>query len=222
MELQNVTIPKIEFHQNSSKLFTNALIAFGVFIIALSLIMLFVLFRQVIILETKYNLNALRKETGREVKISKLTQPPVQPVDKSFSIIVPKIDVNTKVLPNIDPYNKSEYDPAMLKGAAHAKGTALPGEKGNVFIFAHSVQAATDVERYNAVFYLLGEVKSGDEIFLVYRDKTYKYKVTETLIINPEDVQYLENSSENKTLTLMTCWPAGVPIKRLLVVGKLV
>lgn len=144
--------------------------------------------------------------------------------DPFFSIIIPKIGANSKVISDVDPYDSKVYQTALTKGVAHAKGTAYPGETGNSFFFAHSSDNFYNANRYNSVFYLLNKMEKGDFFYLVYKDWVYKYVVTETSVVNHDEIRYLENntSKSKKTATLMTCWPAGTTISRLVVVGELV
>ncbi len=140
---------------------------------------------------------------------------------QEFRIIIPKIDLSSKILSNIDPYNKEEYLAALGQGVAQAKGSALPGNIGNIFLFAHSTNSPF-TSYNNAVFYLINKLTSGDEIYLSYQGQKYKYLVTETKIIDPSEVKYLQNSERKQSLTLMTCWPPGTTWKRLLVISHLV
>lgn len=142
-------------------------------------------------------------------------------VKEDFAISVPKVGINAKVFAEVDPFNKEEYSKALKQGAAHAQGTAYPGNQGNVFIFAHSTSSQNLVTRYNAIFYLLNKLEKGDEVQLTYGKDNFKYKVVETRVITPEEVSYLNKKGNQKTVTLMTCWPAGTTWKRLLVIGEL-
>lgn len=141
--------------------------------------------------------------------------------DTDFSIVIPKIGASEKVIANVDPGNAQEYKKSLLEGVAHAKGSSLPGLNGTTYIFAHSADSFWNVGRYNAVFYLLKEVKPGDEIIIVFQGKRYNYKVTETKIVDPSEVGYLEAKiGQGEQLILQTCWPPGTTFKRLLVFAK--
>jgi len=65
-------------------------------------------------------------------------------------------------------------------------------------------------------------MEKGDFFYLVYKNWVYKYVVTETSVVSPDKVEYLNNKADEKIATLMTCWPAGTTISRLVVVGELV
>ena len=142
--------------------------------------------------------------------------------DPLFSIIIPKIGANSKVISDIDSQDSKVYQVALTKGVAHAKGSAYPGKIGNSFYFAHSSDNFYNANRYNSVFYLLNKMEKGDFFYLVYKNWVYKYVVTETSVVSPDKVEYLNNKADEKIATLMTCWPAGTTISRLVVVGSLV
>lgn len=139
------------------------------------------------------------------------------PEDPNFSIVVPKIAANAKILANVDPSNEQEYLDALQKGVAHSAGTAFPGENGHIFLFAHSTDYFWNVGTYNAVFYLLGKLEKGDQINLFYKNERYVYKVIDKTIVDPSQVQYLTRKTNKEFLTLQTCWPPGTTLKRLLV-----
>lgn len=144
------------------------------------------------------------------------------PVDEDFGIIIPKINANAKVIANVDPYNQNEYQYALTKGIAHAKGTAYPDQFGNVFLFAHSSVNFYDALRYNSIFYLLTKLEKDDDIYVFYNKNKLKYKVKEKRIVDAKDVSFLQSSdAKAHTLTLMTCWPPGTTFKRLVVIAEI-
>jgi len=144
----------------------------------------------------------------------------VIPQSKEFGLVIPKIDINVRVFAEVDPNNPKEYLPLLTKGAAHAKGSALPGHRGNVFIFAHSADTPLNITRYNAVFYLISKLEPNDEIIVYYQEEKYLYEVTEKKIIPSELVTESLRNLKGKTLTLQTCTPPGTTINRLLVIAK--
>jgi LPXTG-site transpeptidase (sortase) family protein len=149
-------------------------------------------------------------------------QTTITPVDKEFGIVIPKIGANAPVVNQVDPFNPQEYQAKLAQGVAHAKGSAHPGSLGNTFLFAHSSASFLEASRYNAVFYLLNKLEKDDLIYITYQNRIYEYRVSETKIVPQEAVEYLSENHTQKTLTLMTCWPAGTTLKRLLVRGELV
>jgi LPXTG-site transpeptidase (sortase) family protein len=142
--------------------------------------------------------------------------------DKDFSVVIPKIGVNTKVVKDVDPFSSQTYQQALTQGVAHAKGSAYPGEIGYSFLFAHSSDNIYNANKYNSVFYLLTKLTKGDLFYLVYDNVIYKYYVTDTRIVNPKEITYLNGKTDKKLSVLMTCWPAGTTLKRFIVLGELV
>lgn len=144
------------------------------------------------------------------------------PVDPQFSIVIPKIKANAKIVQNVDPNNSKEYQQKLTQGVAQALGSALPEELGNTFLFAHSSDNFYNANRYNAVFYLLYKLESGDDFYIARKGDIYHYEVKNKAIVESDQVQYLNSDSQIQQATLMTCWPPGTTLKRLLVIGDLV
>lgn len=143
------------------------------------------------------------------------------PIDTVFSIVIPKIDANSRIIENVDASSPKAYLPALKKGVAQAAGSATPNEKGTTYLFAHSTDNFWDVGQYNAVFYLLKNLELGDSVVLFYQNKRYDYKVTDKKIVDPTEVGYIVNSKKTDTqVILQTCWPPGTTWKRLLVIAK--
>ena len=147
------------------------------------------------------------------------TKKEIVAIDPNFSIVIPKININTKVVKNVDPYDSKKYQLALTQGVAHAEGSALPGFSGNIFIFAHSASTWNQANQYNAIFYLINKLDSKDQIDLYYQGTKYSYLVSEKKVVSNSDVNYLSNNPNADTLTLMTCWPPGTTLKRLVVVA---
>ncbi|MBI2600954.1 sortase [Candidatus Daviesbacteria bacterium] len=138
-----------------------------------------------------------------------------------FGIVIEKINANAKVVPNVDPGNEAEYSRALAQGVAMAKGSTLPGENGNLYLFSHSTDAPWNIVRFNAIFYLLRELEKGDRIVIFYQNKRYDYVVFDKAVTEPADVSYLLNRYDAPVLTLQTCDPPGTLLKRLIVRARL-
>ncbi|MDP3998845.1 MAG: sortase [bacterium] len=140
--------------------------------------------------------------------------------DPEFSIVIPKISAEAKVFPNVSPADQNEYLPVLKKGVAHAKGTAFPGQKGNIYLFAHSTDSPINIARYNAVFYGLKDLEKDDQIVIFFEGRLHLYRVTEKKIVPASDVSYFEPQDKEEVLILQTCWPPGTTLDRLLVFAK--
>lgn len=142
------------------------------------------------------------------------------PVSEEFGIVIPKIGANARVIPDVDWEDGAVYQRALTEGVAHARGTAKPGERGNVFLFSHSGVDFLEANRYNALFYLIDKLNPGDDIVVFFEGQKFEYRVVEKKKVAPEELEYLKGSEDQKTLTLMTCWPAGTTLQRLLVIAQ--
>lgn len=160
--------------------------------------------------------------TTQEIKYATHAIPKtIVPVDQDFGIVIPKLGANAHVIANVNPYDSRAYEYALTKGVAHAKGTSMPGDMGNMFLFAHSSENFYVAMQYNSVFYLINKLENGDEIDVYWRKTKYVYAVTGKKFVGANAVSYLTSSGVTPTLTLMTCWPPGTNSTRLLVFGEL-
>lgn len=140
--------------------------------------------------------------------------------DTGISIDIPKINAQATIIPDVDPWNQAIYGPALQKGVAQAKGTALPGDKGTSFLFAHSSELPWKMTRQNTSFLRLGELQLGDLILIRRGGNEYKYTVESKQEVWPNEVQYLKQDQGDK-LILQTCTPVGTALKRLLIFATL-
>lgn len=112
--------------------------------------------------------------------------------------------------------NQPEIDKLLLEGVVHYFGTAMPGERGNVFITGHSSYYWWSDGKFNTVFSILDKLVAGDIISVNYGGKKYTYKVFDMKVVLPSEVGVLEQGNDS-ILTLMTCTPVGTNYRRLIV-----
>jgi len=139
------------------------------------------------------------------------------PADPEYSIVIPKIGANSRIIPNVNAANPDEYLADLKEGVAQTLGTHNPGEGGHIFLFAHSADNIFDVGTYNAVFYLLYKLDTGDQVNIFYKNHRYIYNVIGKKIVDPTEVNYLTRQTTSEFLTMQTCYPPGTTLKRLLV-----
>lgn len=154
-----------------------------------------------------------------EIK-KEITEPKV--IKEEFSIKIPKIGAEAEVKKNISPFDKNEYLQVLNQDVvAQSKYSGLPGQNTTIYLFAHSTRMGIQMVKNNSVFYLLGELKNDDLVFLQYNGQIYQYKVYDQKIVNANQIGYMEYKEEGKEiLILQTCWPIGTDWKRLLVFAK--
>jgi len=103
---------------------------------------------------------------------------------------------------------------SLAFGPGHLFGSSLPGQQGNTVIAGHR----------DTHFRFLQDIQRGDLIQMqLLTGETIQYEVTETIIADEKETEYIANTSEN-TLTLITCYPfnairPGGPL-RYLVIAK--
>jgi LPXTG-site transpeptidase (sortase) family protein len=144
-------------------------------------------------------------------------------------IIIPKLGKNIPLV-DVSVGNNFDFDhmenifmKELQKGIVRYPGTAQPGQVGNSFIFGHSSNYPWIQSEYNDVFSLLDTLAENDEIIVYYRQNKYTYRVTDKKVVKPGDVKALEWRDPNKKeLSLMTCWPIGTTLNRMIVFTELV
>jgi sortase A len=111
-----------------------------------------------------------------------------------FAIRVPKLHYFAAVREGVDSTN-------LYSGPGHYPGSVWPGDQGTVGVAAHNM--------YWINFPQLGP---RDEVDLETRYGTFRYRVTGSRIVNPDDRTVLVPDDPGYHLVLTTCWPtwAGV------------
>ena len=132
-----------------------------------------------------------------------------------FKLVIPKIELESEIVPNVDSTNEASYKEQLMKGVAHANGSYFPGQTGPIFLFAHSTDTVFNIEQFNAKFFTLKDLEIGDEILINYKGKLYKYNVSEKQIINPDQLDLIREM--NASLILSTCFPPGTNWQRLII-----
>jgi sortase A len=101
----------------------------------------------------------------------------------------------------------------LKKGVGQHIGSANPGENGNVVLAGHD-----DV--FGEVFRDLDKLQPGDQVILYTMQQQYIYIVTETRIVEPSQVEVM-NTTNDPTVTLISCYPYMVDNKRIVVFANL-
>lgn len=185
------------------------LTGFGIGLILLSLFLLFRLFSDPVKNELSYAVRTVSPVT-RELT----------PPNTDFALVIDKLGAASAIISEVDAGNSLAYQRALTRGVAHAKGTKYPGQGGNIFLFAHSSADLLTAERYNSVFYLMHHFEPGDLIKVWYRGTKHNYAVFTKKIVSPGDTSYLTPYAPSEQLTLMTCWPPGTTLKRLIIIAR--
>ena len=102
----------------------------------------------------------------------------------------------------------------LNRGVGLVAAMATPGEPGNVGIAGHR----------DGHFRVLKDIKSGDAIEILTRDRVLRYRVLSTSIVERDDPSLLR-ATQSPTLTLVTCYPfyfVGRAPQRFIVRSELV
>lgn len=128
-------------------------------------------------------------------------------------IIAPSIGLDAKVIQlgtTVDKAGASVWETAAF-AAGHHRGSANPGEPGNVVLSGH-----ISSPHEGAVFKQLPNLKVGEGIILVTPQQHHMYVVRDIQVVKPNAVEVL-NPTANAIATLITCVPDGVYTHRLIV-----
>ena len=86
----------------------------------------------------------------------------------------------------------------------HFENSAMPGEDGNFALAGHS-----STYYYNQVFNELHKVKIGDEIIIKTINDEFTYTITETIVVESDEIEVLDQDMTKKEITLVTCTNGG-------------
>ena len=189
-------------------------------LILTSIVILFTIFGPVLIQESKYTLDkALNIKYSVDTEEEGTFEKPLPIPDLDFSIVIPKIGASSKIIQGVNVKNKIEFLKELKLGVVMASDSALPGQPGNVSLFAHSTDNKS-VARYNSVFYLLGKLKQGNVISIYYQGQEIKYTVVELKILDSSTYYNTDNVDALNSVTIQTNYPMGLGFKKLIVLAK--
>jgi len=137
---------------------------------------------------------------------------------KQDRLIIGKISVDVPISWNVP---ENEILSKLTSGVVHYENTSLPGNGGNIFIVGHSSNYSWIHSDYNSVFALLDKLIRGDQVEIYANGRRYVYSVSDKRVIEAKNVEVLDET-KLETLTLMTCWPVGTSLNRLIIQANLV
>lgn len=120
---------------------------------------------------------------------------------------IPKLNLKVAI-------GEGSANESMRYTVGHFTDTAKPGAQGNFAVIGHRSY------RYGQFFNRLDELKKGDLLEVKSGKHTYTYKVTESLVVEPEDTWILDDTAD-ATITLVTCTPVRIATHRLVIKGEL-
>lgn len=144
--------------------------------------------------------------TDEPIRIDKGLLGSGEPSQPPLRILIPKQNVNLSI---VEARVVNGYWELSETTASHGIGSANPGEIGNTVIFAHA---------RDGLFGPLRNITSNQEIYILTKDRWYRYSVTETKFVDPNAIETISPTAD-ETLTLFTC-SGFLDTKRLIVVAK--
>jgi LPXTG-site transpeptidase (sortase) family protein len=111
---------------------------------------------------------------------------PVDGVD--FRLRVPRLGYQALV-------HEGVSSDSLFGGPGHYPQSRWPGQSGSVAVAAH-----------NVYWLRFDELKRDDQVIVETRYGAFRYRVTDTQVVGPDDRSVLADAP-GRRLTLTTCWP---------------
>lgn len=121
-------------------------------------------------------------------------------------LIIPKLKAKMPIVEGTD-------EDELAVGVGHYAGSVLPGEPDNSVLSGHR----------DTVFRHVGELKQGDELWVVTTQGTFVYVIAKTWVTDPDDRSVIVPYGK-PVLTLTTCYPfsyIGPAPKRYIIQAQL-
>lgn len=142
-------------------------------------------------------------------------------------LIIPAINLDVPLVEtSISDFNnvtETTFDPDLENGVVKYPTTPAPWEWWNAFFFGHTSQEYWKNNPYGTVFRRIPQLKEGDKIQVIRDGVLYEYKVLDTVIVKPKNVNdtYMNFWEEWKEyITLMWCYPIWRTDKRMMVFAE--
>lgn len=134
---------------------------------------------------------------------------------KENSLEIPKLGVLAPLI--VTNSGEKNWEAKLNRGVVIFPNSALPGQTGQTIILGHSAPPNWPKIKYDWVFSQLNELEEKDEIKLYFDNQEYTYYVKNKIFL--ETGQEVPNDSTNpeNTLLLISCWPPGKDLKRIVV-----
>ena len=123
--------------------------------------------------------------------------------------------VDNKALQSFEVIVESTDKSYLNHHVCHFENTAMPGQDGNFALAGHS-----STYYYNQVFNEVHKVKVGDKIKITTVDDEFVYTITETRVVESDEIDVLDQDMSKKEITLVTCTNGGK--QRFIVKGEII
>lgn len=149
---------------------------------------------------------------------------PIDTLDPIYEkeIFIPAIGVR---VPLVEPVSDSQnvIEATLNSGAVIYPNTTDFGQYGNSVILGHSFNFPWLGNEYTQIFSHLDKLKEGDLIRIVSDGEIFKYVVTGSQTLSVKEANRLvAESTGTNTLHLLSCWPVGSSLYRIVVSAELI
>jgi len=153
-------------------------------------------------------LSLITEAGGESVDLSQINDLPLseEELKDVLELEIPYVDIKQMVLSETTEEN-------LAIALTQIKENQTPG-KGNFTIAGHRGY------RDGRHFSNLAEVPDGEKIYLHTKAQTFVYEITSSEVIEPTDVDVLNDEGDTNEITLITCTVSGA--QRVAVKGKLI
>jgi len=140
---------------------------------------------------------------------------------KTDEVLIPKIGIEVPLI-IVNSTKPEDFRKPMKKGVAYYP-SVLPGENGKTIILGHSSPVGWPKINYDWAFSELEKLEPGDEIFLSFKNRSFRYVVGGKIFLKKgQDLPSLPSDNSQSKLVLISCWPPGIDNKRIVVYSELV
>jgi len=167
------------------------------------------------------NLDQLLQENLNSYNFSFNLLPPTNRlIIPAINLDVPLVDTN---IHDYNDFDESTFDADLENGVVKYPTTPNPWEWWNAFFFWHTSQEYWKTNPYGTVFRNIPQLKKDDKIQVVRDWILYEYKVLETRVIKPRNVNdnYVNFwDTDKEYITLMWCYPIWRTDKRMMIFAE--
>lgn len=136
-------------------------------------------------------------------------------------IMIPEINITTPLVTPLPGTDAIKLKQMLDDGAVIYPDSSPFGAAGQTIVLGHSAPPGWPEIKHDTIFSRIAELSFGSKIIAVHNDKTYTYSAVENRIIEKGgDIPKLART-EN-VLVLVTCWPPGRDLKRMVVQADLI
>ncbi len=140
--------------------------------------------------------------------------------DQSGYLAISSIGVKAPVM-FTRSHSQNVFSALLKTGVLHYPDSVMPGQQGTAIILGHSSPPNWPKINYDRVFNDLEKLQPNDEVSVSFQDKDYKYQVKRIFWVNKGEDLSSHLTSGKSMLLLVSCWPPGHNVKRIVVEAEL-